>query len=116
MGGRNGFTLADYAALSDRQIIALLGIEWDEDGRLVCEGDEARDEDGEPTGSIRNAGRELQSPEQLGLSEDDVRWMTSIRPMVSMFFLSMFVSVWKKRNKTVAEIKKLWLEHLMSDR
>ncbi len=116
MGGRNGFTLADYAALSDRQIIALLGIEWDEDGRLVCEGDEARDEDGEPTGSIRNAGRELQGPEQLGLSEEDFRWAMSIRPMVGTFFFSMFWSVWQKRGKSNDEIKKLWLEHLMSDR
>lgn len=114
MGGKNGFTLQEYGALSDRQIIALLQIEWDEDGNLVHEADEAHDSGGEPTGAIRNAGRELPSPESLGLSDDDLKWATSIRPMAGVFYLSMFWGVWQRRGKTNDEIKRLWLDHMMS--
>jgi hypothetical protein len=114
MGGRNGFTLDDYGRYSDRQIISLLRVSWDEDGKLICEGEEEPDGTRE-TGSIRNAGRELQAPEQLGVSEEELQEAMSIRPFVSVFYFSMFLSVWMKRGLTKDEALRKWREHLASN-
>lgn len=112
MGGRNGMMPADYAALSDRQIIVLLQIEWDDEGRLITEAEEA----GQESGSIARAHAELASPEQLGLSEQELAWALSLRPgQVDTFYLSMFWSVWQRRGKSNEEIRRIWMEHLASD-
>ncbi len=110
MGGRNGFTLADYAALSDRQILALLTISWDEDGQLQCETADARGE----SGSIKAAGRELPKPEDVGLDDRTLAWAQSVNPNVGTFYTVLFWSVWTKRGKTPDEVADLWVKHLAS--
>jgi hypothetical protein len=117
MGGRNGMMPDEYAALSDRQIICLLQIKFDEDGRLITEAETATSEDNTEglTGKISRAGRELQSPENLGVSEGELQWALSLRPnAVTVHYLSLFWSVWQRRGKTPEEIRELWAKHLTS--
>lgn len=117
MGGRNGFSLTEFLALSDRQILALLRIEWDEEGGLVREKPRhRRHELNGHTGRLSLAGRELASPESLGISEEELQWALSFRPlMVPVSYLSLFWSVWQKRGKSSSEIRNLWASHMASN-
>jgi len=108
LGGWSGLTLADYAALSDRQILALLTVDWNEDGSFVRE--QASTE--APAGSIAAAGRELPAPECLDLSEEDLQRALALRVGPDVRYLTMFLSVWKGRGKSTQEALGLWREHL----
>ena len=115
LGGRNGFTLGDYSRLSDRQIGRLLSVEWDEDGRLVTEASRGRSGRPEPSGSIAAAGRELPPPEELGLSDRDVRELLAVKANVDERYLLMFWSVWSRRGKDREQIREIWTAHLHSE-
>jgi hypothetical protein len=108
LAGRNALTLAQYAACSDRQILALLSIETDDEGRLVTEAERARQ------GTIRAAGRELPSPAALGLSDDDLHQALAVRDGPDVAYLSMFWSVWRRRGLDNAQVALKWREHLAS--
>ena len=111
MGGRNGFTVQQFAELSDRQIFALLMVSWDEDGRLITEAQEQ-----EQPSSVATVGRDLISWEQMGMTVADGLWMQSLRPFTGSFYVAMFAQVWHRRGKKRDEILALWKEHAMSDR
>jgi hypothetical protein len=110
-GGRNGFTLAQYGALSDRQILALLTIEFDEDGRLVRE---ERPTGHEPTGAPSRAKDELPSQADLGISETMMEEALWLRPLAGPYYVRAFFQVWRNRGKSPEEIAELYREHVRS--
>ena len=129
MGGRNGLTLDQFARMSDRQILALLQVQWDEEsGALVTEWEREPVLDGDQTGSIKRAAQELASPESLGIDDETLRWAMSLRDFrVPVGFLSMWWSIQKKRQaaglpmkpggdhpRTDEEIKQHWEEYMRS--
>ena len=116
MGGRNGMTLAEYAALSDLQIVAVLSVEWDANGEdgitLVSEWSRSGRA---PAGSIRAAGRELPKPEDVGLDDEMLTLALSLKSFISVGYCVMFFSVFKRRGLTFDETFRRWREHLASD-
>lgn len=109
LGGKNGYTLQAYLDTTDRQILALLSVEWDEEGNLVKEASRGRS-GLEATGLISQSLRELPPPESLGIENVDF----ALNPNVPAHYTTMFWSVWSKRGKSPEEIRELYRKHLAS--
>ncbi len=119
MGGRNGLTLAQFLELSDRQLVALLSIEFDDDGRLVTEGDRlggrsrrrGEEEDAGPGGAIDRKG----FPSQEELRIPDAALALNLRAGVPYAFA--FWHTWRRRQAagvkiTDEEIMERWKVHV----
>jgi hypothetical protein len=112
MGGWNGLTLADYGAMSDRQILVLLQIEFDDDSQLIRE---ERPAGQEPTGAPSRASQELPSQAELGISERMMEELLWLRPLAGPYFVRMFFQTWRNRGKEPDEIARLYAEHVRSN-
>jgi hypothetical protein len=110
-GGSNGLSLAEYGALSDRQIFCLLRVEWDEDGKLVRE---ERPAGRQPTGAPSRAKDELPSQAELGLDERMMEEALWLRPLAGPYYVRMFWSVHRKRGRSPEEIAELYRDHVRS--
>ena len=121
MGGRNGFTLKDYFELSDRQIVILLSIDFDDEGRLITEAEEGGweddgEDDGQPTGRISRVMRELPEPASIGLDDATMQWALAIRGgMVPPYYLVLQWNLYKKHGLSDEECKKRWWDKMHSD-
>lgn len=101
--------------MSDVQIVATLGIEWDEDGRLILEADRSPRPTSEPTGRISAVGRELPRLEAVGLDEVTLEQARSMRPLASNFYVVMFWSVWHRRGLSAEQVWDKWRAHVASN-